>query len=77
MSYNCCKSHKHIIILEVCDIRGRALTLVFVSSGIREDAIETLNFGDYMHIKKDGPTVAGRLVVYAGEQYVAFITYEA
>jgi integrase len=32
-----------------------------------------------MPIKKDGQTIAGRLVVYASdpEQYVAFITYEA
>ena len=66
-------------ILDASDIRGKALTLVFVSSGIREGAIETLNIGDYAPIKKDGQTVAGRLVVYGGdsEQYVAFITFEA
>ena len=66
-------------ILDASEIRSKALTLVFVSSGIREGAIEMLRVGDYSHIKRDGETVAGRLVVCAGdpEQYLAFITYEA
>jgi integrase len=66
-------------ILDASDIRSKALTLLLVSSGIREGAIEMLRVGDYSHIKKEGETVAGRLVVYAGdpEQYAAFITYEA
>jgi integrase len=65
-------------ILDASDIRSKPLTLIFVSSGIREGAIEMLRVGDYSHIKRDGETVAGRLVVYAGdsEQYVAFVTYE-
>jgi integrase len=66
-------------ILDASDIRGKALTLVLVSSGIREGAIETLHVGDYTPIRSDGQTVAGRLVVYAGhpEQYVALVTFEA
>jgi hypothetical protein len=47
---------------------GRALTLVFVSTGSREGAIETLRVGDYKPITKDDDgqqqqIVAGRLVV--------------
>ena len=66
-------------ILDASDIRGKALTLLLVSSGIREGAIETLHVGDYMPIRNNGQVVAGRLVVYAGhpEQYVALITFEA
>ncbi len=66
-------------ILDASDIRGKQLTLLLESSGIREGAIETLHVGDYKPIRNDGRIVAGRLVVYAGhhEQYVAFITLEA
>jgi integrase len=66
-------------ILDASDIRGRPLTLVLVSSGIREGAMETLQVGDYTPIRNNGQIVAGRLVVYAGqpEQYIALITYEA
>jgi integrase len=66
-------------ILDASDIRGKALTLLLVSSGIREGAIEILHGGDYMPLRNNGQTVAGRLVVYAGhpEQYVALITFEA
>ena len=66
-------------ILDASDIRGKALTLLLVSSGIREGAVETLHVGDYTSIRNDGQTVAGRLVVYAchPEQYVALITFEA
>ena len=66
-------------ILVASDIRGEALTLVLVSSGIREGAMETLHVGDYTPIRKNSQIVAGRLVVYAGqpEQYIALITYEA
>jgi hypothetical protein len=46
------------------------LTLVFVSSGIREGAIVNLTVGDYSTIEcdKEKPA-AGRLVVYSGEIY--------
>src|SRR5215831_2655193 len=65
-------------ILVASYIRGEALTLVLVSSGIRGGATETLHVGDYTPIRNNGQVVAGRLVVYAGhhEQYVAFITFE-
>ena len=65
-------------ILDASDIRGKPLTLLLVSSGIREGAAETLHVGDYTPIRNNGQVVAGRLVVYAGhhEQYVAFITFE-
>jgi integrase len=52
-------------ILDASDIRGKALTLLLVSSGIREGAIEILHVGDYMPIRNNRQTVAGRLVVYA------------
>jgi integrase len=67
-------------IVEAADIREKALTLVFVSSGIREGAIEHLTVGDYsiIEIGKQKPA-AGRLVVYGRdpEQYTAFISPEA
>jgi hypothetical protein len=64
-------------IVESADIREKALTLVFVSSGIREGAIEHLKAGDYTQIKVEGEKiVAGRLLVYSGdpEQYITFIS---
>lgn len=67
-------------IIDAADIREKALTLVFVSSGIREGAIEHLRVGNYPNIQIDREkTAAGRLVVYSGdpEQYTAFITPEA
>jgi integrase len=66
-------------ILDASDIRSKALTLVLISSGIREGAIEMLHIGDYVPIKRDGKIVAGKIIVYAGEpeQYLAFITCEA
>lgn len=61
-------------ILEAADIRGKALTLVFISSGIREGAIELLKVNDYIRINR-----VGRLTVYDGdpEKYVTFISPEA
>jgi hypothetical protein len=35
-------------IVEAADIRGKALTLIFISGGIREGAIEQLKVRDYM-----------------------------
>jgi integrase len=65
-------------ILDAADLRGKALTLIFASSGIREGAIPYLQISDYSHVKKDGHLVAGRLQVYSGdpERYVTFITPE-
>jgi hypothetical protein len=53
-------------ILDASDTRGKALTLLLVSSGVREGAIEALHVGEYTPIRNNGQTVAGRLVVYAG-----------
>jgi integrase len=66
-------------IIEASDIREKALTLVFVSSGIREGAIEHLKVNDYTQIKRDEKMVAGRLVIYSGdpEMHISFITPEA
>jgi integrase len=66
-------------IVEAADIREKALTLIFVSSGIREGAIERLKVEDYTQIKREEKNVAGRLVVYNGEpeRYTTFITPEA
>jgi integrase len=66
-------------ILDAADLRGKALTLIFTSSGIREGAIPYLHVYDYSHMKKEGHLVAGRLQVYSGdpESYVTFITPEA
>jgi integrase len=66
-------------IFDVADLRGRALTLIFTSGGIREGAIPYLRVSDYSHVKNEGRMVAGRLRVYSGdpESYVTFITQEA
>lgn len=66
-------------IVDAADIRGKALTFLFVSSGIREGAIEYLQVQDYSIIEKDDKAVAGRLVVYRGEpeMHTVFITLEA
>jgi integrase len=68
-----------IEILDACDQRGKALTLLFLSSGVREGAIEYLQIQDYSAIERDEKIVAGRLVVYRGEpeMHVTFITSEA
>ena len=61
-------------ILDAADIRGKALTLLFLTSGVREGAIEYFQIRDYSVIKRDGKKVAGRLVVYRGEpeEHVVF-----
>jgi len=66
-------------ILDAADFRGKALTLIFTSSGIREGAIPYLHVYDYSHVKKEGRLIAGRLQTYSGdpESYVTFITPEA
>jgi len=66
-------------IVEAADLRGKALTLVLASSGIREGAIEYFRVKDYTAIEREEKVVAGRLVVYNGdpEKYTTFITSEA
>jgi hypothetical protein len=78
-------------IINVADLRGKPLTLVFISGGIREGAIEGLKVRDYTRIDKQGQKIdyrsrdasvtssIGRLVIYNGdpERYVTFITSEA
>jgi integrase len=61
-------------IIEGADIRGKPLTLIFISSGIREGAIEQLKVCDYTRIEG-----IGRLIVYNGdpERYVTFVSPEA
>jgi len=61
-------------IVEAADIRGKPLTLVFVSGGIREGAIKQLKVGDYSRLEG-----VGRLILYNGdpERYVTFISPEA
>ena len=62
-------------VVEAADIRGKPLTLVFTSGGIREGAIEKLRVGDYTHIEGR----VGSLTVYNGdpERYITFISPEA
>jgi len=66
-------------ILINSDNRIRALTLVMLSSGIREGAVEYLKVKHLTPIEIDGEIVAGKLNVYAGEaeEYISFITREA
>jgi integrase len=66
-------------ILDAADVRGKALTLLFLSSGVREGAIEYFQIQDYSVIERDEKIVAGRLIVYRGEpeMHVTFITSEA
>ncbi|MGH9984414.1 MAG: hypothetical protein ACRD8W_10725 [Nitrososphaeraceae archaeon] len=66
-------------IMEAADIRGRALTLVLLTTGIREGAISSLTVSDYSPIYRDNNLVAGKLVVYNGEpeRYTAFMTVES
>ena len=66
-------------IYDAADIRGKALTLLLISSGVREGSIEGLTLKDYSPIEVDGKFVAGRLRVYAGdpECYMTFISAEA
>jgi integrase len=65
-------------ILDAADGRGKALTLLLLSSGVREGAIEYFQVQDYSKIEKEDKIVAGRLVVYRGEpeMYVTFISAE-
>jgi integrase len=78
-------------IVEHSDVRGKALTLVLCSSGIREGAIETLRVRNLQAIRidkiddgggheRDRRRVLGKLTIYEGEvrdEYITFITPEA
>jgi integrase len=61
-------------IVEAADIRSKALTYTFISSGIREGAVQALKVSDYTPIEG-----VGRLVIYNGDpaRYVTFISSEA
>ena len=63
-------------ILDAADARGKALTLMFLTSGLREGAVESLRISDYSAIYSDGKVIAGKIVVYNGEpeRYTTFIT---
>ncbi|MGH9995853.1 MAG: hypothetical protein ACRD4J_11535 [Nitrososphaeraceae archaeon] len=65
-------------IYVVCDIRGKALTLTLLTSGVREGAIQSLTVSDWSPIYREKKLVAGKLVVYNGEpeRYTTFITPE-
>jgi integrase len=65
--------------VDAADSRGKALTLIFLSSGAREGAVEYFQIRDFSVIERDGRTAAGRLVVYHGEpeMHVVFISPEA
>lgn len=66
-------------IYNVCDLRGKSMLLLMLSSGIREGALEGLDIRHLAPIERDGKIVAARLTVYSGEpeEYVAFATPEA
>jgi hypothetical protein len=55
-------------IVDAADVRGKALTLTFVSSGMREGAIETLKVGHVTPIEKDGKIVCAKILVYPGDE---------
>ena len=66
-------------ILDAADSRGKALTLILLTSGLREGAIESLRISDYSPIHSGGKIVAGKIIAYNGEpeRYTTFITQEA
>jgi len=66
-------------IVDATDLRGKALTLTFLTSGVREGAIEHLQVQDFSVIERDGKIAAGRLAVYRGEpeMHIVFLSPEA
>lgn len=48
-------------IYDACDIRGKALTLTLLTSGIREGAIESLTVSDWIPVYRDKQLVGGRI----------------
>lgn len=63
---------------DAADIRGKALTLTLLTSGIREGSIQSLTISDWSPLYRDNKLVAGKLVVYNGEpeRYFTIITSE-
>lgn len=66
-------------LLEYPDRRLKAIVYVMTSSGIRLGAWDYLKVGHIRPIEKDGEIVAGKIIVYAGEEdeYFSFISKEA
>ena len=69
-------------IQRICDYpdrRIKAIVCTMSSSGIRVGAWDYLRWGHIEPIKRDGKTIAAKIVVYAGddEEYISFITPEA
>jgi integrase len=66
-------------ILNAADSRGKALTLILLTGGLREGAIESIRISDYSPVYSDGKIVAGKILVYneEPERYTTFITPEA
>lgn len=66
-------------ILDAADARGKALTLVLLTGGLREGVIDSLRIYDYSPVYSDGKVVAGKIIAYNGEpeRYTTFITPEA
>lgn len=62
-------------IIDAVDQRGKALTLVFLTSGVREGAIEYFTMQDYSTIQKEGKKVAGRLVELSIKKEKSVNTY--
>lgn len=66
-------------ICEYPDRRIKGIVYTMASSGIRLGAWDYLRWGDIRPIRKEGRTVAAKIIVYAGddEEYFSFITPEA
>jgi integrase len=66
-------------IIEYPDRRIKAIVFTMCSSGIRVGAWDYLKWRHITPIQKNGEIVAGRMIVYAGEdeEYFTFITLEA
>ncbi len=66
-------------IVDAADARGKALTLILLTGGLREGVIESLRISDYSTIYSDGKIVAGKIIAYNGEpeKYTTFVTPEA
>ena len=66
-------------ILDAADARGKALTLILLTGGLREGAIESLSISDYSPVYFDGKVIAGKIIAYNGEpeRYTTFITPES
>lgn len=65
-------------IYELCDLRGKAMLLLFLTSGIRMGALEGICIKHLQPMTQNGRPVAAKLTVYAGEseEYNTFVTLE-